>query len=51
MTTKKFRTIIFSDECQFEINGCDGSQRIGRLNGTRYDSGNVIGTKKFGVVG
>jgi transposase len=45
---RKFKRIIYSDECRFSINGNDGAQRIRRLPGTRYDEANIIGTKKYG---
>jgi transposase len=44
---RRFRKIIYSDECRFTIDGNDGAQKIRRLPGTRYDEANVIGTKKY----
>jgi transposase len=45
---KKFRKIIFSDECRFCLNGSDGRQRIRRKSGECLNPENIKGTKKFG---
>ena len=45
---RRFRNIIFSDECRFEIDGSDGSRKIRRKQNTRYDESNVVGKRKYG---
>lgn len=50
-SASKFQRIIFSDECRFEVDGNDGTQRIRRLSGTRYESSNIIGKYKYGKGG
>ena len=43
-----WENVIFSDESKFNIAGSDGSKKVWRENGTRYQKENLLMTEKFG---